>query len=179
MAEKMIRALLFTYGREIDNPLFVEGQDAPARIVVEGLAHLGDVVDISRPYDLMIGEKYDAFFTDEQRAAIEDGTYTGIDAPSIYQARLQAERSKIEPAIGEGTVDASQLSTEELAEHIQTGNNGKPLNVAATIELAGDGDDIDRINKVLDAENMAMQEKGGPRSGVVDALEKRLATANA
>lgn len=170
MAEKMIRHLLYTYGREVPNPFHTEGGNEPETHVVEGLARLGEVVDISRPYDLERGERLGAFYTDEERAAIEDGSYRGADAPSIQQARLETAQQAIQPADGEGVADASSMSSEEIADLIEE----QKLNVQQTIALAGD--DEDSINKVLDAENLATNNE--PRSGVVKGLEAKLAEAS-
>ena len=40
----------------------------------------------SRDYDLQNGESTGAFFTDEERTAIENGTYNGVDAPAVAEA---------------------------------------------------------------------------------------------
>lgn len=172
MAEKMIRHLLFTYGREVDNPL--QGQeDQPDKIIVEGLARLGEVADITREYDLNRGEENGAFFTDEERQEIEDGTYNGVDSPAVYAARLGAEQARITPAEGEGAISPGEMSAEELADYIVE----HKLSVQETIALA-DENDIDSIDKVLDAETLAMQQKNAdPRKGVVDALEAKSAQA--
>jgi len=170
MAEKMIKHLLFTYGREVLNPHYVEGGDQPEYVVSEGLGHLGDVIDITRSYDLERGERLDAFYTDEERKQIEAGSYQGLDSPSVYQARLQKAQQAIQPADGEGAqAGVSEMSTEDVAEHISENK----LNVQETIALAGD--DPDDIEKVLDAESIATE--GEPRAGVTKALEARLAAA--
>jgi len=171
--EKMIKVLLFTYGREIANPHQSEGQ--PDTIVVEGLARVGEVVDITRDYDLQRGEDLGAFFSDEDRKKVEAGTYNGVDSPSVYAARLQEARAAIAPADDEGMgIEAGEMSAEELADYIVE----HKLNVQDTVALAGDSTDIDEINKVLDAETLAMQQKDAePRTGVVKALEARAAEA--
>jgi hypothetical protein len=172
--EKMIKVLLFTYGREVTNPFYTEGGNESETVVVEGLARLGEVVDVTRPYDLERGERAGAFFSDEERKAVENGTYNGIDSPTVYASRLQTAQAAIQPAEGEGSVDVNSMSSEELAEYIHEHD----LNVKDTIALAGDADDIDTVNKVLDAESQAMQMKNADsRTGVTKALEAKLARA--
>lgn len=172
MAQKMIKVLLFTYTKETDNPFYVEGGDEPEIVLREGLARLGEVHDITRPYDLSRGEELGAFFTDEERKAIEKGEYTGPDAPAVVQARLaQAQtESQVEAASGESLPDTASMSAEEIAKLI----NDRNLNVNDTVDLA-DENDVDSINKLLDAENMATE--NDPRVGVTKALEARLAKA--
>jgi hypothetical protein len=178
MAEtKMIRHLLFTYGKEVDNPMFIEGGDQPEMVLQEGLARLGEEVEITRDYDLQRGTELGAFFTDAQAQAIKDGTYRGSDAPQVVAARLQAarlseaeaEEEERQAALEEG--DASGLSVEQLAEKIQS----ESLTVDETIDLA-DENDVNSINKVLDAEAMATNNE--PRVGVTRGLEARLAKAS-
>jgi hypothetical protein len=173
MAEKMIKHLLFTYGKEVPNPLYTEGGNEPETVLQEGLARLGEVVDVTRPYDLHRGEELDAFFSDKDRKAIEEGKYRGPDAPTVVAARLARAQAEVavEPAEGEGTTDTSDMSSEEIAAFI-TENK---LNVDQTVDLA-DPNDVDSINKVLDAENLASD--NDPRAGVVKALEARLAAAS-
>jgi hypothetical protein len=178
MAEtKMIKHLMFTYGKEVDNPLYIEGGDQPQKVLQEGLGRLGEEVELTRDYDIQRGEELGAFFTDEQVEAIKDGSYRGPDAPQVVAARLQAARQvqqeeedeETQKALEEG--DASGLSVEQLAEKIQS----ESLNVNDTIDLA-DESDVNSINKVLDAENMATNNE--PRQGVVRGLEARLAKAS-
>jgi hypothetical protein len=176
--EKMIKVLLFTYGEEVPNPHYVKNGDQPEYHVVEGLARLGQVVDITRQYDLDRGEKHNAFFTDEEREAIEAGSYSGPDAPSVLEARLKEAQSAIQPADGEGTQgdhDIAGLDADGVADLILEGNDGKGLNVQQTIALAGD--DADSINIVLEAESLAAETE--PRAGVVKGLEAKLKAANA
>lgn len=180
MAEKMIRALMFTYGREVDNPAYIEGVDgSPEKVVVEGLARLGEVVDVTRPIDLERGERLDAFFTDDQRKEIEAGNYKGPDAPSIYQARLnearaQAQAIEDESAVPGETPDISEMDAQEIGAYIHENK----LNVEKTLALAGDDANADTLEKLLDAETHAGQlNEADPRKGVVDGLEAKLAAA--
>jgi hypothetical protein len=172
MAEKMIKHLLFTYGKLVDNPLYDEeaAPDQPKKVMQEGLGRLGEVIDVERPYDLARGEEFGAFFTDEERKAIEEGTYRGVDAPAVMEARLSQERAIITPIEGEGPAgdaDVSTMSVEEVAGLIED----RKLNVQQTVDLAGE--DPDDIEKVLDAESLATENE--PRAGVTKGLEARLA----
>jgi len=178
MAEtKMIRHLLFTYGKEVDNPMYIEGGTEPEKVLQEGLARLGEEVELTRQYDIARGEALGSFFTDDQAQAIKDGEDRGPDAPQVVAARLQAarqvqqeeEEEETQKAIAEG--DASSLSVEQIAEKIQN----ESLNVQETIDLA-DANDVNSINKVLDAENMATGNE--PRVGVTRGLEAALASAS-
>lgn len=166
MAEKMIKVLLFTWFRNEPSAI---NPDEMARF--EKLSRLGEVVDIDDELSLARGEELGAFFTDAEREAIEDETYTGEDALTVYQARgvtLPAE-SLIQPlAGGEGPL-ISRLSTEQLADYIKENN----LTAQQTIALSGE--DTESIEKVLDAENIATD--NDPRKSVVNALEKKLTAA--
>jgi hypothetical protein len=174
--EKMIKALLFSYGDEQPNPL-AGTQGQPDTVVREGLARLGQVVDVTRPYDLERGERLGAFFSDEDRKAVEEGTYKGVDAPAVATARLAEAQAIIQDTTDDSTPaesrDISGMSAEEVADLIKP-EEGKPLNVDETVALA-DPSDVDSINKVLDAENIASE--NDPRTGVVKSLEAKLAAA--
>jgi hypothetical protein len=171
--EKTIKFLLFTYGKEVDNPLYIKGGDQPETVLQEGLARLGETVDITRPYDLARGEELGAFFSDEDVKAIEEGTYRGPDAPAVAQARLAMAQTTIQPIEGEGaSANIADMSTEEVAELIKN----EKLNVNDTIALA-DENDVDSINKVLDAEVIATDSE--PRVGVEKGLEAKLSAASA
>lgn len=181
MAEKMIKHLLFSYGSEIDNPMYVEGEEGvPSRVVVEGLASIGSTVDITRQYDLVRGEEYDAFFTDEEKAAIDEGTYDGPLLPALQahgylggQSAYQGQSiEQIEAMSGGGgaPIDVASSSAEEIAEFIST---NKP-NVSETVALAQN--DPDLAEKVLDAEVIATE--SDPRTGVENALEKVMSSSS-
>jgi len=174
MAEKMIKHLFFTYGEARPNPMYYEGGEEPQEVIVEAIAHLGEVVDIIREYDLNRGEELDAFYTDDEREAIEEGTYAGPDAEVVYSAinsesgmpQVTAQTSA--PGQVSAVTPISDMSADEVASLIQE----RGLNVEETIALAGN--DPDQIEKVLDAED---QLDNGPRKGVTVALDKRLAEA--
>jgi hypothetical protein len=180
MAKKMIKHLLFSYGVEEKNPLYHKGGNQPEMIVLEGLARHGDVVDVTRDYDLERGKRLDAFYTDAEKKAIEAGTYKGIDAPALYAKRLGAAQAAVQNIEdegvggegGRGQIEVDEVSSEQLAEYIKSNK----LTVPEVVSLAGEDPDVDRINKILDAENMALDNE--PRSGVISALEARLAAAS-
>jgi len=171
MAEKMIKHLLFSYGQERDNPMYIEGEEGvPARILVEGVAQIGDVVDVTRQYDIVRGEEAGAFFSDEERAEIEDGTYEGELLAALqahgYLGGREAYTGPPQPAAlpAAGTIDVSTASAEEIAEYISA---NKP-NVAETVAMAQNNPDY--AEKVLDAEVIATE--SDPRAGVENALNK-------
>lgn len=174
--EKMIKHLLFTYGEQRENPLWFEGStDQPKEIIVEGLARHGQVVDVTREYDINRGENLDAFYTDAEREAIEDGSYVGPDAEVVFSARANTTTgtstvtSALPPATGgvQPVTPINDMSDEEIADMIQK----EGLNSEQTVALAGD--DPEQIEKVMDAENLL---ENGPRKGVIAALDKKLAT---
>jgi len=172
MAEKMIRFLQFSYGKVVDNPLYHEGGDQPETLLKEETARVGEVHDITRPYDLARGEELGAFFSDDERKAIEDGSYRGPDAPALVQARRAAAEAVVQPLADESgaSADISDMSSEQVADLIVE----QKLTVPQTVDLA-DASDVDSINKVLDAEDLASENE--PRAGVTKALEARLAAA--
>ena len=166
MPEVMIKHLLVTWFR---NEPSAVNPDENQRL--EKINRVGDVVDIDDEASYKRLEELDSFFTDEEREAIEEGTYQGPGASSVYAAlgnTSYAPQPMIEAAEGEGT-QVDNMSSEELAEYI----NSNKLTVDATVSLAGD--DADSINKVLDAENIATD--NDPRQGVVRQLEAKLASA--
>lgn len=179
MAEKMIKHLLFTYGKAVPNPLYDEENtpDQPENVIIEGLARMGEVVDVTRKYDLNRGEELDAFFTDEERRAIEEGTYNGPAADVVMSARANTATGTPTVtavpgatggvvAVGEVAVDISAMPAEQVSELIQD----QKLNVDDTIAMAGE--DPDLIEKVMDAEEML---PNGGRKTVIDKLDKKLA----
>lgn len=167
MAEKMIKHLMFTYFAPAPNRVQIGGDD----VLVERIARLGEVVDIEDEVSLQRGEELGSFFTDEERKAVEDGTYNGEDSEAVYRA-VEGVRpvNPIQPVEGEGA-QTEGMSTEDLGEYIRENR----LNVEDTVALAKDGDE-DSINKVYDAENIATD--NDPRKGVTDALDKKLAALN-
>lgn len=174
--EKMIKHLFFTYGKSVPNPLYHEGsEDQPKDIIVEGIGRLGQVVEIEREYDLNRGEELDAFYTDDERQAIEEGTYSGDDAEVVLSAiasesGLPTVTTGVPTATGgvEAVTPIADMSDEEIAAMIQRDN----LNVDQTIALAGN--DPEQMEKVLDAEDLL---ENGPRKGVTSVLEKKIADA--
>jgi hypothetical protein len=165
MPEVMIKARLFTWFRNEESAIDPEQTQR-----TEKISHLGEVVDVDDDASFKRGEELDAFFTDEEREAIEEETYGGPGATAVYAARgvTPQPEALIQPAEGEGT-QTSNLSAEELADYIKSNR----LTVEETVALAGD--DADSINKVLDAENIATD--NDPRKGVETALEAKLSAA--
>jgi hypothetical protein len=163
MAEKMIRDRLFTYFEEVPDTSTPDG-----KVLRERLASLGQVVDITYQVSVDRGEELNSFYTDEERAAIEDGTYTGIDAESVFAARGGVQpKSDVLPADGEtGTFDA--VDAEELGRRI----NDERLTIPQTLALLPDDPSDEQIQKLIDAENIATG--NSPRAGVIDPLEREL-----
>src|SRR5215471_2313225 len=166
MPEVMIKHLLVTWFR--NEPSAVDPEQT---IRLEKINRIGDVVDIDDDASYQRLEELGAFFTDEERQKIEDGTYTGPGAQQVYAALGNTEANPtplIEDAEGEGR-QVDNLSVDELADYIKSNR----LTVEETVALAGE--DADSINKVLDAENIATD--NDPRKGVETALEAKLAAA--
>jgi hypothetical protein len=160
MAEKMIKYRLFTYFEETEN---LAG-DVKLR---ERQASFGEVVEIESEEDLERGERLGAFFTDEEREAIEDGSYTGPEADLLRRSAMlvSPDAALVEGDEGE-TIDVSEASADEIAEYIQANK----LNVSQTVALAGD--DADLAEKVLDAEGIvAANNSADPRKGVDEGLQ--------
>lgn len=156
MAEKMVRFRLFHY--YVEEPLIgVAGTTG----LVERHASFGDVVDIPREEDVARGEHLGAFYTDEEREAIEDGSYEGPDADLIAAVLVRGTMSMAPPGNDEGAAQFRNMSADELHDYIQEND----LNEADTISLSGGNPEV--AERLLDAENMA----GDPRPAVVTALE--------
>lgn len=60
MAERRIKHLFFTYSVEEDSPYEID-----KKILVEKIAYRDQVVDIPREQDVLRGEKFDAFYTED------------------------------------------------------------------------------------------------------------------
>jgi len=165
MPEVIVKARLITWFR--NEPSAV---DPDVTVRLEKINSVGEKVDIDDEASFQRLTDLDAIYSEEDSAAIEEGTYTGPGAAAVYAARGEtvAPESLIEPAEGEGR-QVDNLSAEDLAEYIKSNK----LTVEETVALAGD--DADSINKVLDAENIATD--NDPRKGVESALEARLSAA--
>lgn len=174
MAEKMIKFLQFSYHVEQPSPQLPKGQN----LLLERIARHLEVVDITWDYDLERGEELGAFYSDEDRKAIEEGTYRGPDAAVVYAKKQNLSPSLIEDLEGEGPSgenlgpsDIQGKSDEEVARLIVDNK----LTVDQTLALTGGDKDLAEL--VLDAENLAANEKDAdPRRGVVAGLEAQLAT---
>jgi hypothetical protein len=165
--KKIIKHRLFTWFERTANPVDPSGGE----VLTERIARMGEEADITNPDYVKRGEELDAFYTDKEAEAIRKGTYNGSDAEALYFHRnamagqsAPAQRV-IQPMDDEG-VDVAALDAEQLAEYIKENR----LNVDQTVALAGD--DVDSIEKVLDAENLATENE--PRKGVTDRLEAKL-----
>lgn len=164
--DKIIKFRLFTWFEEVDSPV-MPGQT----VLAERIAHLGEKIDITNPAYVTRGEELGAFYTDEEAAAIEDGTYRGFDSDAVFRARAGINPvSPIEPVEGEG-INVDSLSDEEIAEYIRENN----LNVDETVALAGNT--VESIEKILDAEKIYTD--NDPRVGVEKGLDKKLAAVTA
>jgi hypothetical protein len=169
MAQKIIKVRLFTWFENVESPI-----DPSEEVRTERISHFGEDVDINDETSVARGEELDAFFSDEDAAAIRDGTYDGPQAALLetFGQHQAATQGVVTPALGEGP-QTSTLSTDELADYIVENK----LSVNETVALATEGD-ADSINKVYDAEVAAAQTKGvDPRKGVTDRLDSMLTTA--
>lgn len=168
MTQVIIRHRLVTWFEEFEDKFAPGGVNRR-----EHLAHMGEEVDIPESeYERIMGVNTSTnppFYTDEHAEQIRLGTYRGHDSEALFRMRTgQKPQSQIEPIEGEG-YDVSGMNAEELGDYIKENR----LNVQDTVKLAGD--DQESIEKVLDAENYATDNK--PRRGVQDALEAKLAAA--
>jgi hypothetical protein len=159
--EVIIKDRLFTWFEETDS-LVQPG----TTVLTERIAHHGEKVDITNPVYVERGKLLGSFYTDDEAAAIEAGTYRGQDAEILYNRRAGIRpQSQIEPVEGEG-FQVGAMSAEELGDYIRENK----LTVDQTVALAGD--DLESIEKVLDAENIATD--NAPRRGVEDRLEAKM-----
>lgn len=166
-ATKIIKHRLFTWFEETDNPM-VPGGD---KVLTERINHHGDEVEITNPVYVKRGEELGSFYTDTEAEQIRNGTYRGRDADILYRFRAGQKvhgQSLVEDIDDEGA-QTQDMSAEELADYI----SGNQLTSEQTVALAGD--DLESIEKVLDAENIATGNE--PRADVVQALEVKMAAA--
>ena len=170
--EKRIKYRLFHY-YEPTGQKDAAGND----LLVEKNAAFGQLADISREEDIERGEKLGAFFSDEESAAIEDGTYRG---PAYDQLRSNAgspAEGSEQGQLGAGgdVPDITGMDSADVAEIIQTGGEGGgSLNVNETVALAKNDKDLAEL--VLDAEIIASE--SDPRKGVEKGLEAIISRAN-
>jgi hypothetical protein len=170
MAEKIIKVRLFTW---FENAQSAANPDEEVRL--ERINIIGDDVDISDEASLARGEELDAFFSDEDAAAIRDGSYDGplADHIAIAQGVVAPPTGAVSAIEGEGP-QTDSLSSQELGEYINENN----LNVDETVALATAGDTAS-IEKVWDAEEHAAQLRGNDaRKGVTDKLDAMLKAAS-
>lgn len=186
--EKQIKFRLFHY--------YEEREDG---VLVERHAEMGQVVDIPRKEDVERGDRLGAFYSDEERKAIADGSFDGSGAPFLRDRGLigpqdrspefpggRMESGEVDAAVtgdgefgrtaeagaggsGQPSADIDGKSAEEIAELI----NSQKLTVQQTVDLAGGDPDLAEV--VLDAESLATNNE--PRKGVQDALESMIARA--
>jgi len=170
MTQKIIKHRLFTWFEVTPNPVDPSGPD----VLTERINIAGDDVDITNEDYVKRGEDLDAFYTDEEADEIRAGTYAGSDADQVYYLRNRGNtapraQGQIQPADGEAG-NPGEMSVDEMADYIKD----HKLNVEQTVALAGD--DLESIEKVLDAENLATDNE--PRRGVVDRLEAKMSAAS-
>ena len=169
MAEKLIRFRSFHF--------YVEKEQYDgAKMLGEQMAFFGQKVDIPRKADIARGEELGAFFSDEEAAQIEAGTYTGPEASLLAQPPMVEHFSDEEAAnarvvmtpvadSGEARPEIDMVSAD--AETIASYIEDNKLNVADTVALAGGNSEL--AEKVYDAENLATDNE--PRKGVTDGLD--------
>jgi hypothetical protein len=163
--EKIIKVRLFTWFEETPNLVHPGGDP----VLTERIAHHGEKVDITNDVSLNRGEELGAFYTDEEAAQIEDGSYRGPDAGILFNRRAGIRpAATVENVDGEGP-QVQSLDSAQLADYIRENK----LTVSQTVALADDS--TEGIEKVLDAENIATDNE--PRKGVTDALETKLQVA--
>jgi hypothetical protein len=161
---RIIKHRLFTWFEQVQSP-----HHPDEMVMTERINHMGDEVEITNPDYLKRGESLGAFYTDAEADQIRKGTYRGFDAETLYRFRggqMAAPQAEENAVDGEGT---QEMSAEQLADWIV---ENKPT-VDQTVALSGD--DLESIERVLDAENIATD--NSPRSGVVNALEAKMRAA--
>jgi hypothetical protein len=164
LAEKLIKVRLFTWFEEVDSP--VHGQ----AVLTERIAHQGQVVDITNPAYVKRGEELDAFYTDAERKQIDAGTYAGPEADTIYRVMAGERPAQLgeETVAGEGSLDVSSASDQEIADYIVENR----LSIDKTLSLIPEDADLETLEKFYDAEAIASDNQ--PRKGVADAIDKRI-----
>lgn len=164
MAPKIIKHRLFTWFEEVDSPV-----QPGTTVLAERIAHHGEEVDVTNDAHIRRGEELNAFYTDEEADAIRAGTYRGQDAEILYRRRAGITPQPQIEAIDDEGPQTQTLTTEELADYIKENN----LSADQTVNLAGD--DLESIERVLDAENIATD--NDPRPDVVHHLEAKMRAA--
>jgi hypothetical protein len=142
----------------------VGGEDK--EILVERMAFNGEHVSIQRKADLQRGEKYDAFYTEEELKRLP-----------TERARLARERLALETAEGEegGQPDLSTLEDAELVDWLMsTGEFDGRRKPNADEVVAAVGNDPELAGRVLEAEETA-QGDAGMRKSVEEPLDKIIA----
>lgn len=172
MTERIIKARLVTFWEENDSSV-MPGQ----KVLTERIAHLGQKVDIPRDVDVKRLEDLGALYTEDEEKAIEAGTYDGFDAATLARARGGdfTGPAVVQPADGEHGGDVASMSAPDIAAIINPskfGNDGAKLTIPETLSLVPENADSETVQKFIDAENIATDNE--PRTGVVEALEKRL-----
>jgi hypothetical protein len=147
----------------------VEDVTAPGgQVMREHIASMGEEVELPEGEEARL-EKLGAFYSEEEQAAIEDGSYNGHDRFILSNFRAgKRPEGIVTPALGEG-IDTSGMDAEQLSEYIRENR----LNVDQTLALLPEDASEDQINTLYDAENYASE--NDPRKGVTDRLEARLA----
>lgn len=170
--EKTIKHRLYTWFETVPDANDPSGE---TNVRQERIAHLGQTIDITDEVSLRRGEELGAFFSDEEAAAIANGTYQGSVADAVYRARSGVRAAQVgeqeQLPAGEG-IDVHEASSEELGDYIKENR----LNVQATKDLIPDNADVDLLEKFYDAEGLATDNE--PRKGVSDYIDARLAAAS-
>lgn len=164
--EKIIRVRLFTWFERVPNQVQPGGDP----VLVERISHFGADVDLTNcdPVYLQRGVELGAFYSDEEAAAIRDGSYSGPDRELLFNARAGIRPARVVEDADDEHGDVSMMSAEQLGEHI----NDRKLSVPDTLSLLPEDADVDTIQKFIDAENFATDNE--PRKGVMDKLEAQL-----
>lgn len=145
MASRKIKHVAFTYTIDSKDP--ISGDD----IVVFRTALRNETVDVLKQADIDKGEKFGAFYSDEELKAQKDQ-----EPAAVLQRELEGEE--------EAELDMDSASLEELEEYIIE----QEPTVDQVVALAAG--DPDRAKRLLAAENAATG--NDPRKGVVEGLNR-------
>lgn len=163
MAKRIVKFRLITYFEEIPNQVMPNGEN----VLVERTASMGQEVDLRQADEDRL-DSLDALYTAEEAAAIEDGSYNGFDRDTLFAARGGIRPVPLVTAAEGEHGDFNSMDAVALGEYIKE----QRLNVESTLALLPQDADEEQIQKLYDAENIALDNE--PRKGVTDTLDARL-----
>src|SRR4051794_33303967 len=110
---RIVKFRLITWFETVDDPTAPGGQ-----VMREKIASMGDEVEVPESEETRL-DKLGAFYTAEEQAAIEDGSYNGHDRYTLANFRAgKKPEGLITPALGEG-FDIGSMQADEVADYIR------------------------------------------------------------